>query len=278
MKRIKQNRSRLKDVWKAGTDFKSRLQLLGLYCHRYHGIPARHLLKRWLLPNTPSICLNVTLDKLLHVSLRPKDAGDRASFFENFFELPLDLPFDRDPLLIADAGAHIGCFSLFAHNRWPKARLVAFEPEEKNQALLRENFSLNKIEGEVVPKAVWKESGTLTFTSGQSNSGYLTAGTKEKKSSELNTARKVDATSLSAHFGNDLKKIDLLKLDIEGAELDVLEVELPNCSPHTIILCELHFTEINRPRFKEIILRHGWQAELYDASHPPHSTWILRHA
>ena len=241
-------------------------------------MPFRHLLKRLLLHDLPLVRLNLARQRSVHLCLRPKDAGDRASFFENFFELPLNLSLDREPSLIADAGAHIGCFSLYAHSRWPNARVVAFEPDEKNQALLRENFSLNKIEGEVVPKAIWKEPGKLTFAANQSNSGYLTAGTKQGQCSGSKIAREIDATSLSFSFGSDLKKIDLLKLDIEGAELEVLDVELPNCSPHTIILCELHFTEINRARFDEILSRHGWVAVLHDATHPPHSTWILRHA
>ncbi len=277
MKQNKQNRSQLGDVWKAGADFQSRLRLLGLYCHRYHKVPGRHLLKRLLLPNAPSVQVKLALEQTLEVCLRQNDPGDRASFFENFFELPLALSFPREPLLIVDAGAHIGCFSLFVHNRWPKARLIAFEPEQKNLPLLRQNFSLNQINGEVVPKAVWKEEATLTFAGGQSNSGFLTAGTKQKQSAPTSAAREVEATSLSAYFRGDLKKIDLLKLDVEGAELAVLDQELPHCSPHTVILCELHFTEIHQPQFEAIISRHGWRADLYDSSHPPHSTWILRH-
>jgi len=210
--------------------------------------------------------------------MRRNDRGGHASFFENFFELPWQFSLSQPPQLIADAGAHIGCFSLYAFRRWPDARIVAFEPEENNQALLRRNFSDNGITGQVCGKAVWKETTELDFASGQSNAGYLTAGTKQSRQETGNTTRRVQATSLCDYFGADVKKIDVLKLDIEGAELEVLDAELPHLSGHTIVLCELHFVQANQARFDAILTRHGWGSKLHDASHPPHATWILRKA
>ena len=220
--------------------------------------------------------INLRGERPLRLSMRRNDRGGHASFFENFFELPWQFSFPQSPQSIADCGAHIGCFSLYAHRRWPSARIVAFEPEEKNQVLLRRNFADNGINGEVCGKAIWKETTELAFASGQSNAGYLTAGTKQSRHEAGNTTRRVQATSLRDHFGADLQRVDVLKLDIEGAELEVLDAELPHLSGRTVILCELHFVQANQVRFNAILARHGWDSQLHDASHPPHVTWILR--
>ena len=70
--------------------------------------------------------------------------------------------------------------------------------------------------------------------------------------------------------------VDLLKLDIEGAELPVLEQELPRLAAKTVILCELHFVAENDERFHAIAAASGWTVTLLDASHPPHGVYLLR--
>jgi hypothetical protein len=44
-----------------------------------------------------------------------------------------------EPKTIVDAGANIGLTSVYFANRWPKARIIAIEPEPSNYALLLKN-------------------------------------------------------------------------------------------------------------------------------------------
>ena len=46
---------------------------------------------------------------------------------------------DIDIRTVVDVGAHIGSFSVLAASLWPSAKIVAFEPDNENFALLREN-------------------------------------------------------------------------------------------------------------------------------------------
>jgi FkbM family methyltransferase len=230
------------------------------------------------LPRKPLLELSLRLQHPVRMCLRRYDRGDHASFFENFFELPVRPDLCPRPAVIADAGAHIGCFSLMAHSLWPDARIVAFEPEAANVELLRRNFELNHVPGEVVPKAVWKEPGRLQFAATRSNGGFLLAGNKrsEVDAPAAPQMQEVEATSLSAFFGSELGQVDLLKLDIEGAELQVLESELSRLGPETTVLCELHFSAKYQRQFEDLITAGGWHGQVYDASHPPHSTWVMR--
>ncbi|MDK2973459.1 MAG: hypothetical protein PWP23_3214 [Candidatus Sumerlaeota bacterium] len=267
-------------LWSAGADWHSRRELLGLWARRYRRVPGRKLLRR--LGKSPErfVDLQLAHGGGCRLRLRRKDGGDHASFFENFFEIPYDITEFGTPRLIVDAGAHVGCFTARLHQWFPDAEIVSFEPEPANAKLLDENFRLNAIKGRVVDKALWIEDTTLEFLAGKSNGGRLaeTSSDFDAKAvaGRLTETVKVPATSLQSVLGERLKDVDLLKLDIEGAELDVLDHDLPLVSPKTVILCEVHYLERNRARFEELLEKHGWTGKLVDDSHPPHSCWILR--
>lgn len=264
-------------VWNAGADWHSRRELIGLWARRYKRVAGRKLLRRLAKSPEPFIDLRLPGCRL---RLRRKDGGDHASLFENFFEIPYERADFGEPRLVVDAGAHVGCFSARIHQWFPNAEIIAFEPEPENARLLAENFELNGLRGKAVAKALWIEDTTLEFLAGRSNSGRLAGSSgafdEERIANRLSHSVKVSATSLRTVLGERLKEVGLLKLDIEGAELDVLDRELPNLSNDTVILCELHFLDKNRARFEEILAKHGWAGRLVDASHPPHSCWVVR--
>jgi hypothetical protein len=117
----------------------------------------------------------------------------------------------------------------------------------------------------------------MPFVTGQSNGGFLAAGTKPREMGPAaHRTVDVDATSLSTYFGDDLPEVGLVKLDIEGAELAVLERELPRLAPTATVLCELHFDRRHRGDLEAVARRSGWRAHLHDARHPPHTMWVLR--
>lgn len=121
-----------------------------------------------------------------------------------------------------DIGANAGYFSLLASNFGSDSvRHLAVEPFPENVALLKKHLTVNNMQNvEVKELAVSDRTGELEF----SNSGNLAANTYKSESSIFTDQLiKVKTTSLDALA--DHKGLDgncFLKIDVEGAEFDVL--------------------------------------------------------
>jgi FkbM family methyltransferase len=119
------------------------------------------------------------------------------------------------PSTIVDAGANIGFASIYFANRWPNARIVAIEPDHENFEMLVEN---TKDYPNITPvlAAVWKESVKLDlFDPGKGSWALQT---------KVSTDGRVDGLTLPEIMRRyEMKRIDVLKMDIEGAEREVFE-------------------------------------------------------
>ncbi|MGP9688745.1 FkbM family methyltransferase [Psychrobacter sp. AOP22-C1-C5] len=125
--------------------------------------------------------------------------------------------------IIVDIGANIGSFSIYAHqiNKSLKPIIYAFEPYPDNAALTLSNFNRNNIENyHIIQKAVAGRNGTASFDiSGAFDSFKL--NTKSDRSIEVTTTRLSTFCEL-----NNINRINLLKIDIEGGEYDVIKYDL----------------------------------------------------
>lgn len=126
-----------------------------------------------------------------------------------------------------DAGANIGWHSMIAAKMvGPTGRVIAFEPETKNLALLRENIALNGLTNvEIVPKAVMDVSGTRELHLSSTNFGDHIVGLQIQTTAHDQKIT-IEATTLDETFaalGLNPKKIALIKADIQGSEVDMLE-------------------------------------------------------
>jgi len=125
-----------------------------------------------------------------------------------------------------DIGANIGYFTLIAAKIvGEEGEIFAFEPEPLNFDLLVKNIALNKYEN-VIPmqKAISNKDGTAKLFVDRISFGshsLITPG-KDVHSFGQDTIE-VEAQTLDSFFKNYTGKIDLVKIDVEGAELAVLE-------------------------------------------------------
>ncbi len=119
--------------------------------------------------------------------------------------------------VIVDAGANIGFYSgMFCELAGNSGRVFSFEPDEKNFAKLKETLSAFS-NCELINAAVGNKSGVLKFyTSHRLNVDHRTIEPEEYDSVE-----EVKCFSLDDYF-NSRQKIDFIKLDIQGAEMDAL--------------------------------------------------------
>ena len=118
--------------------------------------------------------------------------------------------------LIIDCGANIGIGVRYWLSKFPKARVIAFEPDKHLFATLEKNISETESENvSLHNSAVWKEDTTLEFCSTGVETGHLTT----TQAVQEGTITKVKAMRLG-QFLNE--PVEFLKIDIEGAETDVI--------------------------------------------------------
>ncbi|HVZ58031.1 MAG TPA: FkbM family methyltransferase [Chitinophagaceae bacterium] len=120
----------------------------------------------------------------------------------------------EDPVII-DCGSNIGLSVLFFKSQYPGARVLAFEPDPSNFALLEKNIAANGLQQVTAyRKAVWIRDGSIHFEASESEASHI----REDGGSGTPVACIRLATLLAG-----LERIDFLKMDIEGAESEVLE-------------------------------------------------------
>jgi len=114
---------------------------------------------------------------------------------------------------VIDCGANIGLSIIYMKQHFPDAEIIAFEPDEKNFALLTRNVSsFNFKHVDSRKEAVWIENTFLNFSNEGSMSSKIEADNRAN-------SNKVKAVRLKDLLTRD---VDFLKIDIEGAEYRVL--------------------------------------------------------
>lgn len=124
-----------------------------------------------------------------------------------------------------DAGANIGWHTVIgAKLVGPTGRVLAFEPEPRNAALLRKNVAHNGLSNvDVIEEALTSKPGKLKLHLSEGNWGdHILAPEQELSRSSVDvTCTTVDAVLASR--GIDPKRVSLVKFDIQGSEVDALE-------------------------------------------------------
>ncbi|MEO8086128.1 MAG: FkbM family methyltransferase [Bacteroidota bacterium] len=134
--------------------------------------------------------------------------------------------------LIYDCGANVGISSLYFKKLFPGAVVKAFEPDPDVFKCLEKNVSRNHIHGiELFQKAIWTENGRLTFSSEGADGGSLVSGSGKKI--------EVESVRLKDLLGKE-KEVDLLKIDIEGAEVDVINDIREELNKVKLLFVEYH--------------------------------------
>jgi FkbM family methyltransferase len=155
----------------------------------------------------------------VHLRLRTSD----VSVFSQVFVIDeYNMEFQKYPRVIVDAGANIGLTSIFYANKYPEARILAIEPESSNYEILKKNIApYSKITA--VHAGLWKDNKDLNVVDpGLGKYGFQTMDHRESgRSDNIESVPGVTIDRLMADY--ELEHIDILKIDIEGAEKEVFE-------------------------------------------------------
>ncbi|OGZ72556.1 MAG: hypothetical protein A2908_01645 [Candidatus Staskawiczbacteria bacterium RIFCSPLOWO2_01_FULL_38_12b] len=172
-----------------------------------------------------------------------------------------------DPLII-DCGANIGISVLFFKFLYPKSKIIAFEPDDKNFAFLKKNAELNNLpDVEIKNLALSDKKGEITLYSDPVNP-YLNTAIKGVISENRIIVKNVASVLLSDFINQE---VDLLKIDIEGYEQKVLAdiVEKSKLSMVKQIYIEYHaFSEKNSDitKFLNILEGRGFYCRVTGAN------------
>jgi FkbM family methyltransferase len=200
----------------------------------------------------------------LNLELRPS-TSDRYAFYEVF----MVGQYSRFPSLfrpggtVIDVGANVGCFSLYAASQVGKGGLVvAAEPVPHIFRQLQKNARLNE-QYRIVPvnAAIRAQSGTTELYLGKKDlfSSHFSVHGTDQISAEKIQVRAMTLEALLDEAG--IERVDVLKLDCEGAEYEILE-SLPSHILERIgaIVAEIHTIPGHSPRELVAILeKSGFQ-------------------
>jgi FkbM family methyltransferase len=139
-------------------------------------------------------------------------------FFDEIYKFESEA---EDPFII-DCGANWGLSIIYFKNLYPKARMIAFEADERIFKILKSNikeFQFSNVQ--LLNKAVWTNDSEIEFSCEGSLGGSIT-------SLGISSRDRIKIESFRLKSLLEKNKVHFLKIDIEGAEYDVLQ----DCKDH----------------------------------------------
>jgi len=205
----------------------------------------RHRLIQFRIPGVQS---------LLHLR---NDTSDIAAFYQIFNRRDYDISFPFIPRTIVDLGGNIGLSSVFFKSRFPDAKIIVVEPDRENFSVLKKN--LQSYEDIIcINSAIWNKRTRLALN--RNNLDHWSIYVSETESNTFDTIEALTMADMMTKHGLD--RIDFLKVDIEGAELELFENGFEDWLPKVRLLaielhehtrpgcCKSFFSALSRYQFK----------------------------
>jgi len=170
----------------------------------------------------------------------------------------LELFNTEESLRIVDAGANVGFSSLFFKTAFPNSKILCLEIDDANFLLLQRNISQNGFQNiTTLKEALWKSNAFLEIKRDFRDKSECSYYVEESSSNTSLTGHSL------LHYLSIMnwQKIDLLKIDIEGAERYLFETNtladqiLDNTR---VLVIEIHDEFDVRKTIEEHLTRHGF--------------------
>jgi FkbM family methyltransferase len=221
---------------------------------------------------------------LLALRMRRPIAGDiwlrrEGSDKDNFREIVIDRVYDgvtdkiQDCRYVIDLGANIGLAARLFAARYPLCRILAVEPHPGNYKLLEKNLSelVGMGRCRTVRAAVWDRKARLAVAPPpEGEDCYYAMFVYETLEEGVQVVDALTMTELIEQSGFPV--VDLLKVDIEGAEVSLFRGGLSWLTQIHTIAIEFHGDSRERIGFDAIMEHHGFQID--DSN--PHTVLAIR--
>jgi FkbM family methyltransferase len=176
------------------------------------------------------------LPELKHpVQLRP-NTTDSMVFKQIFGKGEYDIDFAFTPQTIIDGGGNIGLFSVLMANRYPQASIFAIEPDTLNFLQFKKNTANYP---NIIPinAGIWNHSCFLEIL--DEGYGQYALQVKEAKEGVKTDLKGISIGDLMEQYS--LESLDIVKLDVEGAEAMIFQDNYDNWLSRTkVLIIELH--------------------------------------
>jgi FkbM family methyltransferase len=184
----------------------------------------------------PGSVVRMQLAGIKHPLWARAGTSDVETFEEVFLMRQYDLPFAGfEPVHILDVGANIGYASVYFAARWPQARILAVEPATSNLDLLDRNTRpWNHIT--CLQAAVWSHPSWVQVANPKDEPNAF-------RMSESHDSRKenIPAYTISQLIERQgCSHLDLLKMDVEGAEAEIFQNGTAWLGRIKVLIIELH--------------------------------------
>lgn len=177
--------------------------------------------------------------------------------------------------VIIDGGGYLGLFTLFAAKKvGPTGRVITYEPDQANARLLARNVRLNRLDNvTLVQKGLWSSNTELHFDA-RGNAGNIDFGDERQNL----LTHKISVVALDDEVDRlKLRRVDLVKMNIEGAEIEAVEgcARLMQRHPVNFCIAATHFRngELTAARVAEVLERRGYEAVIDYPQHLSVYAW-----
>lgn len=180
---------------------------------------------------------------------KPFTVTHASSFISMYEELVLKgiyaFKADSSAPYIIDCGANIGLSIAYFKKMYPQSKILAFEADKTTYDVLQSNVKAGGFNGvDVRHNAVWINNEELSFISEGGLSGHLGESSTSKQVNKVRAVRLKEILN---------EPIDLLKIDIEGAEHEVMKDCADSLSNVKLLFVEYH-SETDKPQELQVIL------------------------
>lgn len=189
-----------------------------------------------------------------------REGTSDINVFKQIFVLrDYNIKLNIKPKLIIDAGAYVGYSSLYFSSMYPDAQIIAIEPEESNFKMLEKHTrDISNIKR--IKAGLWYKDSLLKIVDeGLGKWGVMTKEVSKQKDYDIK-----GITIDTILKGSNFDEIDILKIDIEGAEKELFSKNFESwLGKVNILIIELHdrlkegcsesfYSAMNKYQWKEI--------------------------
>ncbi len=194
----------------------------------------------------------------------------RENFIERIY-LCQDLPLGNVSTIV-DLGANIGLSALYFQTQFPHARIVCVEPVSDNVEMLRINASANGLAWEIEQAAACGVPGTVTLHPNEWwSSSTVVEHVAEAREGNPGRMEKVLALPSEEVPGytvdqildrHQMPTVDLLKMDIEGAEAGIFAEDTAWLGRVKVLIIEIHDKYVTRSEIEAKLAEHGFEKQV----------------
>lgn len=183
----------------------------------------------------------VKLRKLQHpIMLRPGTEDASTVVHTIVREEYGDFVPSKEPMVMIDAGAYIGDTSAYFLSRFKSLKIVALEPSRETYEAAKANLALYGDRVSLLNKGLAATTGKIRFSGNTTAASISDSGEQE-----------IDCISiLDVMATNNFDRIDILKMDIEGAETEIFRTDIDKWLP----LVDNVLIELHGPECEQVVL------------------------